>query len=179
MADDASIDIRMPSYVLEYDRTILRKNLQIAGREVAAAARRNIRNSVGSGRLYYGPGGSIGYRGNANPGPYRASAPGQAPVSVTGTLARSIKAKLHRDKVTDIETVKDAAFYAKFLETGAQGGSPGQRNQRSRGKTYVSGGRVLKPRKFLSAALEECAPDIRRRLADAAIQGVVMERVKK
>lgn len=179
MPDNGTIEIDFPSYVLVYDRTLLRKSLQIAGREVAAAARRNIRSSVGGGRLYYGPGGSIGYRGGSSSGAYRASAPGQAPVSVTGTLARSIKAKLRRGATSDVETVKDAAFYAKFLEAGAKGGGPGRRNQRARGKTYVSGGRILKPRKFLSAALAQCAPDIRRRLADAAVRGVVMERVKK
>lgn len=179
MADDSSVEIEFPSYALEYDRKLLRKNLQIAGREVAAVARRNIRASVGTGRLYYGPGGSIRYRGGGSSGAYRASAPGQAPVNVTGTLARSIKSRLRRGATTDVETIKDAAFYAKFLEAGAKGGSSGRRNQRSRSKTYVSGGRVLKPRKFLSAALAQCAPDIRRRLTDAAIQGVVMERVKK
>lgn len=179
MSGNSSIEIEFPSYVLEYDRTQLRKSLQIAGREVAATARRNIRNSVGGGRLYYGPGGSIGYRGGGSTGAYHASAPGQAPVSVTGTLARSIKSKLRRGRVADVETIRDAAFYAKFLETGAKGGGPGKRNQRARGKTYVSGPRELKPRKFMSAALAQCAPDIRRRLADAAIQGVIMERVKK
>lgn len=179
MSGNSSIEIEFPSYVLEYDRAQLRKSLQVAGREVAAKARQNIRNSVGGGRLYYGPGGSIGYRGGGSTGAYRASAPGQAPVSVTGTLARSIKAKLRRGRTADVETIRDAAFYAKFLEAGAKGGGPAKRNQRARGKTYVSGGRILQPRKFLSAALAQCAPDIRRRLADAAVQGVVMERVKK
>lgn len=178
MSNDSSIQIQLSAYTLEFGKKNLRKNLQIAGQEVAATARRNIRNAVGGGRLYYGPGGSIGYRGGQNSGRYTASAPGQAPVSVTGALARSIRARLLKGRYRDTEAIRDTEFYAKFLEAGAKGGQPGQRNQRARGKTYVRGRRVLKPRPFLSAALAERAPDIRRRLADAALRDVVMERVK-
>ncbi|MCI1439820.1 MAG: hypothetical protein LKH07_05040 [Acetobacter peroxydans] len=178
MTGNSSIQVQFSAYTLEFGKKNLRKNLQIAGQEVAATARRNIRNATGTGRLYYGPGGSIGYRGGRSSGQYTASAPGQAPVSVTGALARSIRARLLKGRYRDVESIRDTEFYAKFLEAGASGGRPGQRNQRARGKTYVSGKRVLKPRPFLSTALAQRAPDIRRRLADAAIRDVVMEKVK-
>ena len=59
MARDTSIQIEIGSYALEFSKKNLRKNLRIAGNEVAALARRKVRSSVGGGRLYYGPGGSI------------------------------------------------------------------------------------------------------------------------
>ncbi|AOX16924.1 hypothetical protein [Kozakia baliensis] len=177
MAEDSRLQIEIPSYALEFSKKNLRKSLRIAGNEVARTARSEIRNSIGGGRLYYGPGGSIQYRGGAASGRHRASSPGEAPANETGTLARSIKVVVLRNK--DAIGVRDAAFYAKMLEAGAKGGAPGRKNQRNRGQIYASGGRVLEPRPFLSKALAERAPSIQRRLADAAIKDVVMERVKK
>lgn len=177
MSESSRIQIEIPSYALEFSKKNLRKSLRIAGNEVARTARREIRDSVGGGRLYYGPGGSIQYRGGSSTGKHRASSPGEAPSNMTGTLARSIKVVTLRNR--DAIGVRDAAFYAKMLEAGAKGGAPGRKNQRKRGKIYATGGRVLAPRPFLSKALAERAASISRRLADAAIQDVVMERVKK
>ncbi|MCE2576030.1 hypothetical protein [Komagataeibacter sp. FNDCR2] len=178
MPRNSNIQVEISAYAPEYSKKNLRRNLRTAGQEVAASARRIIRSSVGGGRIYYGGGGSIKYRGGSSPGKYRASGPGQAPVNVTGTLARSIKARLLKGKDRDVEAIRDAAFYAKFLEVGAKGGKPGARNKRGRSQLYVSSSRVLAPRQFLSRALAERAPSIRRRLADAAVSDIVMERVK-
>lgn len=178
MPRNSNIQVEISAYAPEFSKKNLRRNLQIAGQEVAATARRLIRSSVGGGRLYYGGGGSIKYRGGSSPGKHRASSPGQAPVNVTGTLARSIRARLLKGKNRDVEAIRDAAFYAKFLEAGAKGGKPGGRNRRSRSRLYVSSSRVLAPRPFLSEALAERAPGIERRLADAAVRDIVMERVK-
>ena len=178
MPQNSSLQVNITAVAPNYSKKNLRKSLQVAGREVAAQARRLIRSSVGSGRLYYGGGGSIKYRGGTSPGKHRASAPGQPPANVTGTLARSIRARLLKGKDRDVEAVRDAAFYAKFLEAGAKGGKPGSRNKRSRSQLYVSSNRVLAPRQFLSTALAMRAPSLQRRLADAAVKDIVMERVK-
>ncbi|QHC36457.1 HK97 gp10 family phage protein [Komagataeibacter xylinus] len=178
MPRNSNIQIQISAYAPVFSKKLLRKNLRTAGQEVAAAARRNIRSTIGGGRIYYGAGGSIKYRGGANPGKYRASAPGQSPVNVTGTLARSIKARLLKGKNRDVEAITDSAFYAKFLEVGAKGGKPGGRNKRSRSQLYVSSQRVLAPRQFLSRALAERASSIERRMADAAVKDIVMERVR-
>jgi hypothetical protein len=181
---DSSLAITIPHVRIMFTRKILRKNLRIAGNEVARVARSKIRSATGGGRLYYGPGGSIKYRPGTASMPYRASAPGQAPVSVTGTLAKHIKLRMSKKRSRDAVVLRagdddNNAFYAKMLEVGAKGGRPGQRNKRRRSQLYVSSGRVLAPRPFLSTALAERAPSIRTRLADAAIRDVVIERVRK
>jgi len=159
MAGDSRIEIVVPAYAIEFAKVNLAKSLRVAGRDVVVLARQKIRSAVGGGRLYYGPGGSIKYRGGAKTGRYRASAPGQAPVNLTGETARSLRVR-SAGKLS--VRVIDAAFQAKILEAGAQDSN-----------------RVMAPRPFMSSALTELAPGISRRLADAAIRDMVMERLKK
>ncbi len=144
---------------------------------VARGARNRIRSSEGSGRTYYGSGGSSQYRGGYKHGVYAASAPGQAPVNVTGTLESSLKVRMFPSG--EGAAVRDAAFYALMLETGARGGgNPGTRmpinpktgkRKRARG---VHTKRVLEPRPFLSAELAEQQQSIDTRLRAAVTEGL-------
>ncbi len=166
---------------LELEKKQLRATMRSAGAEVAATARRLVRKAVGAGRLYRGPGGSAAaYRGGYKAGPHQASAPGQAPASITGTLANSIIVKPF--KSGEGVAIRDTAFYAKFLEAGAVGGSgsgragvKGKRNKRG----LPSSARVLLPRPFLSMALEQCEPSIALRVAAAINQGVKFQKAPK
>ena len=150
--------------------------LRKAGNEVASKARSLIRRAQGGGRTYYGGGGSK-WRPKFH-GKYQASAPGQPPVNVTGTLAKSIKVRPFPSG--DGVAVRDSAFYALFLEAGASGGQgsgrkgvKGKRNKRS-GKV---GSRVLAPRPFLSAALsgaDERA--LGARIEEALLRGIALRK---
>ncbi|MDE2342921.1 MAG: hypothetical protein KGL63_05935 [Betaproteobacteria bacterium] len=149
-----------------------------AGREVAREARRLIRNSAGGGRLYRGPGGSAGkYRGGYVRGQHVASAPGQAPASVTGTLARQIVVRPF--KSGEGVAIRDTAFYARFLETGARGGGRfGPRSTRKGGRRKISMVRALLPRPFLTAALESRSGTLGPRLQQAVTSGIKLVRQK-
>jgi hypothetical protein len=164
-------EINVPQYALTLDKTLLRKTLRAAGAEVAAVARTAIRRSRGTGAIYSKPGG----------GTYQASAPGEAPVSRTGALARSFKVRAAGPNAV---TVKAAIFYAGFLETGAKGGQgsgkagvKGKRNKRGRNAS-VSSGRVLASRPFLATALANREASIADRVRAAVIDGVKFQRVK-
>lgn len=163
------IEITVPSYAFTYDKALLRRTLRAAGVEIASTARAMIRRNQGSGAIY-----SLG-----NGGKYRASAPGQAPVSRTGALANSIKVK--PSKSGEAVTIRDTMFYALFLETGAQGGSgsgrkgvKGKRNKRG----GVSSVRVLAPRPFLSLAAEQRETSIADRVRTAVTGGIKFQRQK-
>jgi len=182
MAGDSYLEIDVGTYALEFGKKNLRKSLRVAGREVIVVARKKIRSASGTGRLYYAPKGTVRVRGGSpSKGGairYRASAPGQAPVNVTGETAGSLRV-MSGGRNKDSVRLFDAAFQAKILETGAVGGRPGRANSRSKGKhTSLSSGRVMKPRPFLTTALAEKSADISRRLSDAAIRDVVLQRVK-
>lgn len=156
----ADLKIRVSSARLIYNKKHLRQTMRTAGAEVAATARALIRNSSGGGKTYRGAGGSAAaFRGGYRKGLYQASAPGSAPSSITGTLAKSIRVRPF--KSGDGVSIKDAAFYALFLEAGAQGGGgrKGARNvyKQHGGKKIrvaINGIRVLQARPFLSAALD-------------------------
>jgi hypothetical protein len=175
-----SLRVTVPAVALVYDKKILRQTLRVAGNEVASATRRLIRSSVGGGKVYYGSGGSSAkYRGGYKPGRYAASAAGQAPVSVTGTLMKSIKVR--PSKSGESVSVREGAFYALFLEAGARGGVgsgkvsvKGLRNKRG----GVSGSRVLKPRPSLTTALATRQTALASRIEAAAAAGVRMQRAK-
>lgn len=165
----SKLQITVPSYAFVVDKMLLRKALRSAGAEVAAVARSLIKRSQGSGALYSKPGG----------GTYRASSPGEAPVSRTGALANSIKVKPTRSG--DGVTIRDAAFYALFLEAGAKGGTgsgkagvKGKRNKRGQ----VAGARVLLPRPFLSMALDRRETSIAERVQAAVVGGIKFTRIK-
>lgn len=165
---------------LELDKKMLRATMRAVGAEVAGVARGLIRKSAGSGRLYRGR---------------RSSAPGEPPVSLSGTLARSIKVTPY--KSGEGVSIRDTAFYALFLQAGARGGGGdtknrgnilpagqiGRRGRILRGKnrlkaSAVSKTRVLLPRPFLTTALLSREASIAQRVAAAINQGVKFQRVK-
>ena len=75
-----------PQIALDLDPRKVRAVLRSAGSEIAALARRKVRQSTGSGKTYYG----------AEKGKHRASLPGQPPASWTGQLASSISTRVFR-----------------------------------------------------------------------------------
>ena len=174
-----TLRVTVPAVALVYDKKILKQTLRVAGNEVAAATRRLIRSSVGGGRVYYGSGGSsAAYRGGYKSGRYTASSAGQAPVSVTGTLLKSIKVR--PSKTGDSVTVREGAFYALFLAVGAQGGVgsgkagvKGKRNKRG-----IVGTRVMQARPSLTTALLQRQAGLASRIEAAAVAGVRLQRIK-
>ena len=117
----ASLKVTVPVVALVYDKKVLKQTLRVAGNEVAAGTRRLIRSSAGGGKVYYGTGGgrSAAKRGGYHKVRYTASAPGQAPVSLTGTLLRSVKVRPF--KSGEGVAIREGVFYAVMLQAGAQG----------------------------------------------------------
>lgn len=137
------------SYHLVLDKKKAKRTFRKAGSEILAAARAKLRGKAGSGRKYALTAG----------GTYRASAPGQAPASRTGTLRASGKVGIYPSGQGF--AVRFRAFYAPMLEGGSRG--PGRR--------------VLDPRPFLSAALEEKADSIATRIQAAIVDGIEFKRI--
>jgi hypothetical protein len=163
-----------PQIALDLDPRKVRAVLRSAGSEIAALARRRVRQSTGTGKTYYG----------AEKGKHRASLPGQPPASWTGQLASSISTRVFGGG--DGVLIRDTAFYARFLETGAKGGigsgrkgAKGGRNARQRRSATVLpvGKRVLLPRPFLSAAYDERKDSIGERVQRAIIDGTKFRRI--
>jgi hypothetical protein len=160
------LEVEVPQrYRLSFDKKRVRQVLSRAGQEIAAVARRKVRRAVGGGRQY---------------GAHQASAPGEAPVNLSGKLAASIRARPF--KGGDGVMIRDTELYALFLEKGAKGGGvKGRRNSRSRkgGVTTVlaKGSRVLLPRPFLSTALAERQASIEQRVKDAIIGDIEFRRI--
>lgn len=170
------LSVTVPAATLELDKRALKRALMQAGREVAKDARRLIRTSPASGRLYRGPGGSAKYRG-AGPGLHRASSPNQAPASDSGTLLRSIGVKPFQSG--EGVRITDSAFYALFLEAGARGGGRlGPRGAKRRGKAGISKTRVLEPRPFLTTSLQSREQSLGPRLLRAMAGGISLKVVK-
>ncbi len=169
--------VTVPAVTIEFDKRHLRAVLMQAGREVATAARRLIRTSPGTGRLYRGPGGSAKYRGGYAAGAHRASAPGQPPASETGTLARSIGVRAFASG--EGVRVTDSVFYALFLQAGAHGGGRlGRVGNKRRGKAGIGTARTLEPRPFLTTALETAEGALAPRLLRAATEGISLKATK-
>ncbi|MFC0407921.1 hypothetical protein [Roseomonas elaeocarpi] len=167
-----------PSYQFTYGKKNLRKVMRAAGAEVAQTARTLIRSSPASGRTYRGIGGSAQYRGGYKAGAYQASAPGEAPANVTGTLLRSIKVRPF--KSGQGVAIRDAAFYALFLQAGATGGGrKAQDGKRVRGKAGTDTGRSLEPRPFLTAALEQRRASLGERIENSLHNDIALVRVKR
>ena len=171
----ARLSITAPSYEFEYNKKHLRAVMRAAGAEIARVARASIRGS-GTGIVYRGTGGgsSAAFRGGYRKGHFQASAPGQAPAKVTGTLAKSIRVRPF--KSGEGVAIRDTAFYAVMLEGGAKGGGPGRkfRNRRS----GVGGSRVLQARPFLTAALTARQTSIAGRIEASVQQDIAFVRVK-
>lgn len=165
---------------IDLDKRATRATMRAAGNEVAAVTRALIRRSVGGGKTYRGPGGSAkAYRGGYKAGRYTASAPGQPPTSVTGTLAGSIVVRPF--KSGEGVAVRETAFYALFLSAGARGGVGsgrggvrGKRNKRG----GVAGSRVLAPRPSLTLALEQREASIASRVRTSIADGLKFKRIR-
>lgn len=149
----ATLQIRVESATLLYDKKHLRQTLRTAGSEVAAAARKLIRSSPAVGAVYRGK-----YRGR------QASAPGSAPRSLSGLLARSVKLKAIAKG--DGISIRDVAWYALALEVGAARYPAGfKRIHRTR--TAAPHGMRMQPRPYLSVALDQRAPTLLPRIQQA------------
>ncbi|MGA7055330.1 MAG: hypothetical protein WBZ37_29530, partial [Mycobacterium sp.] len=72
------------------DKRELKRLMRSAGGEIRSQTARLLASSQGTGRAYRGGGGAA-YRGQYVATPYRASAPGDPPVAVSGTLRGSLK----------------------------------------------------------------------------------------
>jgi len=170
---------------LVYTKKRMRKLMRQAGQEVAGLARALIRRAAGGGRTYGGSGGSkFVYKRSGKSvsrpykaGAYTASAPGQPPVNVTGTLLRGIIVRPF--KSGDGVAVRDRTFYALFLEAGARGGGRKKRGgQRVKGKAGAASARVLQPRPFLSTALARRERSLGERVRAAIIDDIEFRRIK-
>jgi hypothetical protein len=164
----------------------LKTLMRSAGADIAAKTRRLISQSTGSGRYYAGGGGSA-YRGSYRAEPYYASAPGQPPVRVTGTLRGSLRVYPYPEGTGF--AVRERAFYALFLEAGAHsGGNPygGQpavaarararaRRHRARGRYQA---RVLLPRPSLDLVMAAEEPTLEKRVKEALDRGVTWRETK-
>ena len=180
------VTIKDPNKLFVFDKTQLKRVMRAAGAEVLAAARAQIRKSHGTGRTYYAP------------GKHRASAPGEAPVSASGALLKSLKVRPFKSGLG--VAIRAGEFYALFLEGGAQGGTSyggarqkrrsakfgpdtrtriGLRNtydKRTRERLSLVGRRVLLPRPFLSAALERKRNSLGERIGAAVEQGIAFKK---
>jgi len=147
---------------LTLDPKAKKKALRQAGQQVARATRRRL-SKAGAGRRY---------------GKHVASAPGQPPAKMTGGLASSVTVRVW--KSGDGVAIRARRFYALFLEAGAQGGvGSGRKGVKGKSNTRhrVAGTRELKPRPFLSAALEELSGErLGERLRDAIAKGIELRK---
>lgn len=165
---------------ISWDKKELRAALLQAGNMVAAETRSLIAASTGGGRLYRGGGGGGKYR-PYKPGAYTASSPGQAPVSVTGTLAGSIAATPLKKGALGVQ-VKESVFYALFLQVGATGGGKSKKlryaSRNKKGRKAAAARRVtsrlLLPRPSLTAVLEDSGSAIAQKVNDAVMEGLSM-----
>lgn len=157
--------------VFVYEKKKLKAIMRAAVGEIAADARKRLKAKAGQGRIYRGSGGSA-YRPYKS-GRYQASAPGQSPANVTGTLLRSIKPSVFKSGQGGRVS---AAFYDLFLEDGAEGGAAGAKKRR-KGAPPTSG-RVLVPRPTLSAALDAKEASIADRIRTSIVQDIAFKRMK-
>lgn len=168
------------------DKRELRNLMRSAGNDVRNKTARMLAASQGSGRAYRGGGGAA-YRGQYVARAYHASAPGEPPVAVSGTLRGSLRTYVY--PTGEGFAVRERAFYAVFLEGGARGGGnpfgsrgasggvPGRhRRHRARGK-YTA--RVLAPRPALARVMAEQGPDLDRRVRVALAQALTWKQTKK
>lgn len=169
------LSVKISSGTIVYEKKRLKSVLRAAGNEVAAAARAKLNRNSGTGRKYYVRGSS------GSQGSYQASVAGSPPSSITGKLARSIK--VFPFKSGDGVAVRARAFYALFLEIGAKGGGGRKRTgankySRSGKRDRTTTKRVMLPRPFLSAVLDERSASIGQRISAAIDGDVKFKRLK-
>jgi hypothetical protein len=171
---------------LTQDTKALKALMRAAGSDIASKTRKLIGASGGGGRLYRGGGGAAN-RGDYKPGPYRASAVGQAPVAVSGSLRSSLK--VYPYKTGEGFAVRMRQFYAVWLESGATGGGnpfggrpkaaaawrAGERRHHAKG-VYTQ--RVLLPRPSLDAVMMQEQANLDRRVMAALQSGLTWKQTK-
>lgn len=165
------------------DKRQMRALMRSAGSDIANKDRRLIAATSGSGRVYRGGGGAA-YRGAYRPGPYQASAPGDPPVQVSGSLKKSVR--VYPYKTGDGFAVRERQFYALFLEVGARaGGNPGGRQSaasRAQARRHRARGvftaRVLQPRPHLDRIMKAEAANLDRRVRKALDDGLTWKKTK-
>jgi hypothetical protein len=165
---------------VQLDKRELKNLMRSAAGTVRTQTRRLIAKGAGGGRWYAGGGGAA-YRGTYRAGRYRASAPGAAPVSVSGTLAGSLVARPY--KSGEGFAVRARAFYGLFQESGARGGGNPhgragvhQRTRQRRRRAFQT--RILLPRPFLSQVMSIEAPNLDKRVRLALDQGMTWKETK-
>jgi len=156
------------------DKRELSKLMRSAGNDVKTKTARLINKSQGTGHTYWSKAGS-----------YRASTPGQPPVRVSGNLRGSLRTYVY--KTGEGFAVRARQFYALFLEAGATGGgNPGKRavkpiNRRTGRRMRAKGvytRRVLEPRPFLDAVMDQEHAEIDRRIRLALSKALTWKQTK-
>lgn len=174
----SALKLRISSWgTVVLDKKELRALMRAAGNDVKNKTARLIAKKVGAGRLYRGGGGSA-YRGAYRPGPYRASAPGDPPVMVTGSLRRSLRTYVYKN--AEGFAVRERQFYSLFLEAGARGGGnfgkratgAKARAQARRHRARANSRRVLSPRPHLDRVMQQEAKNLDRRVEKALTDGL-------
>lgn len=169
------------------DKRQLKAVMRAAGNDVRSKTAKLINQSSGAGRTYAGGGGGSRYRGAYVNHPYTASAAGDAPVRVSGTLRQSLKT--YPFKSGEGFAVRARIYYALFLEVGAFGGVPGggskRRDHRTLSRSVRSSRakargerREMEPRPFLDRVMAQEAPEIERRLRQAFDQALTWKQTK-
>jgi hypothetical protein len=163
------------------DKRQMKNLMRSAANDVKNKTSRLISQSTGSGRTYRGGGGSA-YSGAYRPGAYRASAAGDPPVMVSGTLRQSLKAYPYPSG--EGFAVRERAFYALFLEAGATGGgNPGRGSRRAQARRHRARSlytdRVLAPRPHLDRIMEQEEPNLERRVRQALESGMTWRETKR
>ena len=163
------------------DRRELKNLMRSAGRDIQTKTARLLARTDGAGRAYRGGGGAA-YRGAYKPGAYRASAPGQPPTVVTGTLRGSLRTYVYPSG--EGFAVRMRAFYAVWLETGATGGGNpfGGRGRGAAGRRRARGkytSRVLAPRPALDRVMTQEGPQLDKRVRAALAQALTWKQTKR
>ncbi len=174
MSDRISVGVRVTlsgGGIFALDRRDIRAALRRAGGEVAALTR-SLRSAGGGGRTYTQDGKT-----------WTASAPGQPPARVSGTLAHAPRGQLTASGLTVRVFDAAAAFYGRFVEFGAKGvGRPkgGQPRSAGRGRRRGVGNpaHIIAPRPSLTLALGQREGSIATRLRSALEGGVAFIRLK-
>jgi hypothetical protein len=167
---------------VQLDKRELKNLMRSAGNDVKTKTARLISKTSGSGRTYPGGGGSA-YRGAYRPGAYRASAPGDPPVTVSGSLRQSLKVIPYASG--EGFAVRERQYYSLFLEAGARGGGNFGRGraQRMRGQRHRRGPansvRVLQPRPHLDRVMQQEEPNLQRRVRQALDEGLRWKETKR
>jgi hypothetical protein len=180
-----ALKIVVPHASIEFSKDNIRKALRSAALDVIREARALTQNPNGGGRAYSTPAGM-------SKGIHYASAAGEPPAMLTGTLNKSFGMRSKGSGTTII--LEDNAYYAKFLELGAHGGAgTNQKGGKGTSNTYRLNPltrkkervaptptpgqkeRDLEPRPFLSRALVDQTPEIIKKVQDAAVADMKFE----